>query len=414
MNSVDFEKDLLYHEPMKKKVFLLFLLGLALLAGCKTTGSALPASTAVPVEAVVVTLLPVSTDITEEAVSHLPSLTPDATYSLTVPGSPSAPGVTPAPTETPIPAAAQQVPAPTLTYVAEEGVDTVAWISDTQHYANIDENGIPDIYPTITTFLKEHQTELHLKYVVHTGDLVHRNGKEDNWQRAKAAMDILGDIPLGVLAGNHDMAKDTGGYTLYKKYFGAKVYQNRDYYGESFEDNRGHYDLITLGGREYIFVYMSHDPDEKALAFIRNSFQKYPDRIGILCLHDFITTEGTLSTAGETIEKKIVAQCPNVYMVLCGHRYGLYCLTSAYDDDNDGVSERTVYEMMQNYQAAGKEGGSGYFRLMQFDEAKGEIRILTYSAYLDDFNWLDDPAHREKRYEMDEKSETFTLNMPWK
>ena len=44
----------------------------------------------------------------------------------------------------------------------------------------------------------------------------------------------------------------------------------------------------------------------------------------------------------------------------------------------------------------------------------GGIRTITYSAYLNDFNWLDDPAHREKRYEMDENSETFTLPMPWK
>ena len=51
---------------------------------------------------------------------------------------------------------------------------------------------------------------------------------------------------------------------------------------------------------------------------------------------------------------------------------------------------------------------------MQFDEAAGCIRTITYSAYLNDFNLLDDPAHRERRYEMDENSETFTLPMPWK
>lgn len=409
MNCLDFTFPLDYHEPMKKKASIIFLLGLLLLLGCQNTSTSPSSSTAAPVEAVVVTFHPAPTDFKELEAPQLPSMEPEATYNLTISDSPTpaAPEDSPAPTETPIPAVAQQVPAPTLSYVAKEGVDTVAWISDTQHYANIDENGIADIYPTITTFLQTHRQELGLKYVVHTGDLVHRNGREDNWERAKAAMDILGDIPVGVLAGNHDMAADTGGYTLYKKYFGEKVYSGRDYYGESFEDNRGHYDLITLSGREYIFVYMSYAPDEKALKFIKNSFDKYPERVGILCLHDFMTTEGTRSQMGERIEKEIVSACPNVYMVLCGHRYGLYCLSSTY-------GERTVYEMMQNYQAAGKEGGSGYFRLMQFDEENGEVRILTYSAYLDDFNWLDDPSHREKRYEMDENSETFTLKMPWK
>ena len=72
------------------------------------------------------------------------------------------------------------------------------------------------------------------------------------------------------------------------------------------------------------------------------SFQKYPDRVGVLCLHDFITTEGTLSEAGQQLREQVVAKCPNVYLVLCGHRYGLYTLEDAFDDDGDGVKERTV------------------------------------------------------------------------
>ena len=68
---------------------------------------------------------------------------------------------------------------------------------------------------------------------------------------------------------------------------------------------------------------------------------------------------------------------------------------------------------MMNYQAAGKEGGGGYLRLMQFDEQDHEIRCVNYSPYLDDYDWLDDPAHKEKRYEMDETSESCTLKMPW-
>ena len=87
----------------------------------------------------------------------------------------------------------------------------------------------------------------------------------------------------------------------------------------------------------------------------------------------------------------------------------------AFDDDGDGVKERTVYEIMMNYQAAGDMGGGGYLRLMQFDEAAHEIRCVNYSPYLNDYDWLDEPHPPEKdhRYEMDEKSESFTLKMPW-
>lgn len=288
--------------------------------------------------------------------------------------------------------------------------DTIAWISDTQHYANT----FPDIYPTITKYISENRERLHLAYVVHTGDLVHNNGDLVNWERASQAMSLLNGIPCGVLAGNHDMAADGGGYNNYGIYFGEDRFNNQFGYGGSFENNRGHYDLVTLGKTDYIFVYMSHAPDKNALTFLVDTFRAYPDRIGILCLHDYMTTDGTLSEAGKNIRKEVVSKCPNCYLVFCGHRYGLYCVADSFDDSGDGVPDRTVYEMMQNYQAAGKEGGSGYFRLMQFDDVTGVIRVKTYSAYLDDYNWLDDPSHNEERYMMDERSEEFELFMPWR
>ena len=298
-------------------------------------------------------------------------------------------------------------------YVAKAGIETVAWMSDTQHYANYLAKNLPDIYPVMTGFLRDKAEEMHLVYVVHTGDLVHVNKNEENWKVARAAMDLLEGIPNGVLAGNHDMEPSTGGYKNYWKYFGEDKYKQQPCYGESFQNNRGHYDLVTVSGRDYIFVYMSHAPDAKAIQFMVKSFQKYPDRVGILCLHDFITTEGTLSDAGKKLRGQVVAKCPNVYMVLCGHRYGLFTLEDAFDDDGDGVKERTVYEIMMNYQAAGKVGGGGYLRLMQFDEENHEIHCINYSPYYDDYDWLDDPSHKEKRYEMDEKSESFTIKMPW-
>ena len=325
----------------------------------------------------------------------------------------SVPTDTPAPSDTPAPTG---TPAPTDAperYAAPEGVETVAWLSDTQHYANFAAKDLPNIYPVMTGFLRDKAQQMHLAYIVHTGDLVHVNSDPENWRVAREAMDMLSGIPTGVLAGNHDMDVKKQDLTNYCTNFGQKFFEDQACYGESFQDNRGHYDLITLCGRDYIFVYMSFAPDKKAIQFIKASFDKYPDRVGILCLHDFITTEGTLSEAGEELREQVVAKCPNVYMVLCGHRYGLYTLEDAFDDDGDGVKERTVYEIMMNYQAAGKEGGGGYLRLMQFDEENKEIRCINYSPYLDDYDWLDDPAHNEKRYEMDEKSESFTLKMPW-
>jgi len=389
-----------YHVSMKK-VSLICIASLLILLGCrgkaKDTGSASATPENVRIEITAVSPAPAATQDTPWPYPSNENLfVPEATE-------PTTPEPTAVPTETPA----------TERYAVAEGIETVAWLSDTQHYANYQTNGIPDIYPVMTRFLRDKAETMKLVYVVHTGDLVHVNNNEENWKVARAAQDLLNEIPNGVLAGNHDMDPAKGGYANYWKYFGENQYNHQACYGESFENNRGHYDLVTVCGRNYIFVYMSHAPDKKAVQFMVQSFQKHPDRIGILCLHDFITTEGTLSEAGEQLREQVVAKCPNVYMVLCGHRYGLYTLEDAFDDDGDGVKERTVYEIMMNYQAAGKEGGGGYLRLMQFDEENHEIRCVNYSPYLDDYDWLDDPTHKEKRYEMDEKSESFTIRMPW-
>lgn len=324
-----------------------------------------------------------------------------------VPNITEPPQAVPTPTEAPTPTPRiRKEDSPK--YFAPEGVYTVGWISDTQHYANT----FPEIYPTITSFFHDHAEELNLAYVVHTGDLVHQVGSKENWTRAVQAMSILGDIPYGVLAGNHDVKKKGDFFGPYCEYFGEQVFAQRPWYGGSFENNRGHFDLITIGNTDYIFVYMSFQPDEAALRFIKESFDRYPDRIGILCLHDFIKTDGSISADGKIIREKILSLCPNCYLVLCGHRYGFYCLEDSFRDSSE--KERIVYEMMMNYQAAGKEGGSGYFRLMQFDEIAGTIKVLSYSAYLDDYNWLDDPGNREPRYSMDATSEEFELKMPWR
>ena len=401
-----------YHGAMKKALVIIISF-LMILSGCRgkaKESKATPAPTeSIRIEIAAITPTPAaaSQDTPWPYPSNENLFVPEATELPT-------PEPTAVPTATPVPEL----------YMAAEGIETVAWLSDTQHYANSHNNGKspPEIYTTMTGFLRDKADEMHLVYVVHTGDLVHVNGDKKNWTNAREAMDLIRDIPTGVLAGNHDMAKKGGGYKNYSKYFGEKQYSQQTCYGESFENNRGHYDLVTICGREYIFVYMSYGEEgekalqnKKAIQFILKSFQKYPDRVGILCVHDFITTEGTLSEAGKQLREQVVAKCPNVYMVLCGHRYGLYTLEDAFDDDGDGEKERTVYQIMMNYQAAGDIGGGGYLRLMQFDETAHEIRCVNYSPYLDDYNWLDEPHPPEKdhRYEMDEKSESFTLKMPW-
>ena len=238
-----------------KKTVLVFI-SLLVLAGCNSTAKDKAGAGTVKE----------SVRIEIAALSPTPSMAPSETpwpypsdEHIFVPAVTTASTAEPPAASTAAPAAepsAQPAEAPTVRepYAVEDGVETVAWLSDTQHYANIAANKLPDIYPVMTGFLRDKAEEMNLVYVVHTGDLVHVNNSEENWRVAREAMDLLNGIPTGVLAGNHDMNPDKGGYKNYWKYFGKKQYDRQVCYGESFEDNRGHYDLVTVCRRDYIFV----------------------------------------------------------------------------------------------------------------------------------------------------------------
>ncbi len=374
-------------------VIPLWILCLLILIGCVAPVQTHPEETGVPeIETEEIILSASEQPAAAMAVATLPP-TPEQTAEPT-----DAPAVLPTadPTEKPQP------------YLAGNGVYTIAWISDPQHYSE----QFPDVYYGMTSFLRDHAEEMDLRYVIHTGDLVNNPQDDAQWQVADAAQAMIDAIPNGVLAGNHDVL-DPVGYKAFCKVFGEKRYKDKPWYGGSFENNRGHYDLLTAGKTDYVFVYMGFQPTNKAIDWAKSVFKQYPDRIGVLCLHDYYTKQLTLSADGKKWHDKVVAKSPNLYMVLCGHKYGAYCFPETFDDDKDGKEDRTVYQMMFNYQASLHDGGGGYLRLMQIDETAGTLRTLTYSPVLEDYNRFDDPSNREAYYPFDEQNEEFTMPLPW-
>ena len=343
--------------------------------------------------------------VPEDEIVVIPSETPENAFAqaTVLPNAETTEPATAEPTEAP-----KDTPQPKR-YAAPEGVYTIAWISDPQHYSK----KFPETYYAMTGFLAEHRDELALRYIINTGDLVHNTDLDSEWAVADRAQGMIDDIPNGVLAGNHDVLEPIG-YRTFSEVFGEKRYRDRPWYGGSYENNRGHYDLLTLGNTDYLFVYMGYGPDTKAMQWVSDVFAQYPDRVGVLCLHDYYTKTLELSEDGKKWHDTVVAKTPNLYMVLCGHKYGAYCFPESFDDDGDGREDRTVFQMMFNYQASLKDGGGGYLRLMQINEADGTLHMLTYSPVFDDFNRFDDPANREAYYPFDERNEEFTLTLPWK
>ncbi|VYU37469.1 DUF5011 domain-containing protein [Clostridium paraputrificum] len=275
---------------------------------------------------------------------------------------------------------------------------TFAIESDTQYY----NEDTPDNDNIIGKY--EHQLNIHdwlianrprmnIQYLFHNGDIIDDSGMISQWENADAAYKKLDDanFPYGILAGNHDVDHLTNDYTNYSTYFGESRFNNNPWYGESYKDNKAHYDLITVGGIDFIMMYVGWSIGDEEIEWMNKVLQQYPERKAILNFHEYLLASGGLGEEPQRIFDEVVANNPNVCMVLSGHYHNAQTVVIEFDDNNDGVNDRKVYQMLFDYQGL-PEGGMGYIRLMHFDLDNQKIIFRTYSPSLDDYNAKDTVA----------------------
>ncbi|MGG4129185.1 S-layer homology domain-containing protein [Paenibacillus illinoisensis] len=267
------------------------------------------------------------------------------------------------------------------------------WMSDTQYYSQ----SYPLIYQNIVNWIAGQKENMNIKYVIHTGDVVDKADQEYQWIEADKNMKVLEDasIPYGVLAGNHDVGHQDNDYAKFQQYFGANRFINNQVYSGSYENNRGHYDLVSANGNDFVIVYMGWGLGEKEIEWMNDIVSKYPERKAILCLHEYLLVSNNRSPIADQIFEKVVKPNKNVIAALSGHYHDAELKVDQLDDNGDGIPDRNVYQMLADYQGA-PEGGLGYIRLMQFDMANNKLHIKTYSPYLDDYNYYDPETEQGK------------------
>ncbi len=273
---------------------------------------------------------------------------------------------------------------------------SIALMSDTQFYSKSN----PDIFYKMTQYLVDNEKVLNLSYIAHTGDLVENFDDKNQWIVASNAMYTLNKIPHGVLAGNHDTAPYPNEYENYSKYFGKWRFKDYKWYGEGNYNNSNHYDLIKIGKTNFIFVYISDSPTQSSIEFANYAFQKYPKHIGVLCTHNYLDSKQNLSPVGEKIKNEVVSKNKNIYLIFCGHFFDTNCLPIQFDDNNDGQNDRTVYQIIANYQHI-KDGG--YMLIININESKNTINGITYSPILNDYLKSGDDVTTNK----------FSFPIPW-
>ena len=272
-------------------------------------------------------------------------------------------------------------------FTVDNGSDTFAWTTDTQYYIEKDwDTGHRDIQ-----FYMEEQFDQiaadylagDIAYMVNTGDTVNTMNEEQEYAVAQQIYQRIYEtgLPNGILPGNHEVWHPD--FRMWQKYFGEKYYGGCAWYGGSLNDNINHYDLITIGGRDFILLYIgwSDEVTSATVKWANRVLSIYRSRTAVVCFHGYLTPEAEFLTQyvnAESFWNAYLQDNENVRLILCGHEPGVARRTrAAYDG-------RNVTELLQCYQMdpvmwyRWRDGGSGLFRYMTVGD--GTITSRCFSA----------------------------------
>ena len=272
---------------------------------------------------------------------------------------------------------------------------TIVVLPDTQFYSQ----SYPEIFENQTEWIVQHKDENNIVFVAHLGDIVNVSSQDYQWQNADNAMSILdGQVPYGILPGNHD------GGTEYEQYFPASRYDGYSYWGGSYDSpkhmissspNMNNYQLFSAGGMDFIALNLQYNPPADVLDWADNVLSEYSNRRAIISTHSYLNTDGSFTdTGGTSIYNNVVVPENNVFLVLCGHMHG----ETRRSDNN--LENKTVYQLLSDYQSLAN-GGNGWLRIMEFVPSENTIYVKTYSPYLDQYD-KDSNSQFELYYPMNE------------
>ena len=264
---------------------------------------------------------------------------------------------------------------------------SIVWISDTQTILSHGRTYLQDM----TRYAEEHREELNAICLLHTGDI----SENLNWPSQRRlvldAFEELKKLPVLAVAGNHDFGKTRSDYRPYTSLPVVKNIPDT----QKYKDGRGVYSVFKSGDTEIVLVGLSYGTKgvKEAQKWARDIFLAHPNAVGIFFCHQFVTKSGTILADNQYITD-IIAKCPNVRLVLCGHSRCIAHLELSFKDDPVSDSVRLVNVICFDYQSEDPLTGS-YMQFLTFDPATRSISVISYSPSLDDFVCHDDEPDKE-------------------
>jgi hypothetical protein len=217
------------------------------------------------------------------------------------------------------------------------------------------------------------QASQNIAFVTQLGDIV-QTGATYEWTNASNAIYLLNNLnpslPVGVVAGDHDIYAGTP----FMNYFGPPEYSGNSWYGGAKYYSQ--WQTFSGGGRNYLVLDLQYDGNSNVISWAQSILNAHPGMPTIVNTHDYLQPGG-YTPYGTTLWNNLINTNSQIFMVLAGRMGGEWEQTST------DAAGKSVFEMEADFEDGyyGGNGGNGYMRLLQFDEADSEINVKTFSPY---------------------------------
>jgi hypothetical protein len=298
--------------------------------------------------------------------------------------------------------------------IAQPVAYTVVVLPDTQYYSS----SHPEIFATQTRWIVEQKSARSIAVALHVGDMVDGFNDPAQWTVANSSLRFLdGIVPYVIVPGNHDTDGNNRDLEARRQgpidnYFAPTTmpWITGTMTEGQVENN---YALVDIGPQQWLVLGLEFGPRDAVITWADGVLKAFPTKPAIIVTHAYLyedpqgdgvrydvaksgldpnqpsfqafipqsyyVTPKEGSNDGEQIWQKLIVPNPNVRLVFCGHDNGAARLTSLRPDGS------RVHQVLSDYQWLDDSGGSGYLRVLQFDYGQKQIRVQTYSPYLDQF-----------------------------
>ena len=246
---------------------------------------------------------------------------------------------------------------------------TIVWLADTQDMAY---HKYDHALQKMGKWIMDNQKTMNIRYIVQTGDAVDNGASEWQWGVFdEMYLQFRGKIPYISAAGNHDVKKH--GYLEYLQRSQVKDIPKEN----RFRDGESAFCTLEISGVKLIIVAIGYGMEKASVDWANDVLKQHADYTAILLFHDYLQTRGRFGVTGKAMYRDIVEPNPNVRLVLCGHVSGISSRVDKFDDNKDGTPDRTVTQLMYDYQNAKEQ--CGQLRTMEFNPKDHSITVTTYS-----------------------------------